>query len=216
MTARSHIAALGLALLAAAPAQAQGITLAGRMGERALIVLDGQSLVLGVGQTAGGVKLLRWQGDTAVVEQAGVQFSLRVGAAPARMGGGAAGGGTGPREIVIAAGPGGHFVASGSINGQAVRFLVDTGATLVAVPRGDAERLGLDLRSARTVLTQTAAGPMPAQLLNLQRVRVGEVELLDVPALVTPASMPFVLLGNSFLTRFQMRRDNDVMRLELR
>jgi aspartyl protease family protein len=47
-------------------------------------------------------------------------------------------------------------------------------------------------------------------------VRVGEVEVSNVDAIVMPAQMPYVLLGNSFLSRFQMRRDNDVLRLERR
>ena len=202
----------GLLLLAAAPAQA--LALAGRMGERALIVVEGKSIVLGVGQSGGGVKLLRWHEDAAVVEQSGAQFMLRVGAAPNRLGTSASTAGS--REIVIAAGSGGHFIAAGSINGRSVRFMVDTGATLVSISRSDADRLGLDLRGARSVMTQTAAGPVPAQLLSLTSVRIGEVEMHNVPALVTQASMPYVLLGNSFLERFQMRRDNDVMRLEQR
>ena len=48
------------------------------------------------------------------------------------------------------------------------------------------------------------------------RVRVGDVEVYDVDAAVLGASMPYVLLGNSFLTRFQMKRENDVLRLEKR
>jgi aspartyl protease family protein len=64
--------------------------------------------------------------------------------------------------------------------------------------------------------TITAGGVAQAQMLPLQRVRVGEVEVYDVPALVTEAPMPFILLGNSFLERFQWRRENDVMRLERR
>lgn len=198
-------------------AQAQDVALGGRMGDKALLLMQGRSVVLGVGQSEGRVRLLRWEGDAAVVDQGGVQLRLRVGQAPLRLGSAASGAAAaGGREIVIPAGPGGHFLTSGSINGQAVRFMVDTGATLVALSRSDASRLGLDLKSARSVVTQTAAGPATAQMLPLQRVRVGDVEVYDVMAVVTEAPMPFVLLGNSFLERFQWRRDNDVMRLEKR
>ena len=62
----------------------------------------------------------------------------------------------------------------------------------------------------------TAYGNIVAQLVTLTSVRLGEVEVFNVNAVVTPMAMPYVLLGNSFLTRFQMRRDNDVMRLEVR
>ncbi|MBL8342948.1 MAG: TIGR02281 family clan AA aspartic protease [Rubrivivax sp.] len=217
-------AAAVVALAAGAPAvpaqaPASDVALGGRMGDKALLMVQGRTVVLGVGQSEGHsrVRLLRWDGDAAVVEQDGVQLRLRVGQAPLRMGasasGVAAGGG---REIVIPAGPGGHFLTAGSINGQAVRFMVDTGATLIALPRTEAARLGLDLRGARSVVTQTANGPVTAQMLPLQRVRVGDVEVYNVMAVVTEAPMPFILLGNSYLERFQWRRDNDVMRLEKR
>lgn len=186
------------------------------MGDKALLLMQGRTVVLGVGQAEGRVRLLRWEGDAAVVEQGGVQLRLRVGQAPLRLGGAASSAAGGGREIVIPAGPGGHFLTAGSINGQAVRFMVDTGATLVAMSRLEAARLGLDLRAARSVVTHTANGTATAQMLPLQRVRIGDVEIYDVMAVVTEAPMPFVLLGNSFLERFQWRRDNDVMRLEKR
>jgi aspartyl protease family protein len=120
------------------------------------------------------------------------------------------------REIVVTAGTGGHFITPGSINGRAVQFMVDTGATSVAISQADAERVGLDWRGAKRALSSTANGAVPVHLLTLNSVRVGEVEVANVSAVVVPAQMPYVLLGNSFLTRFQMRRENDVMRLELR
>jgi len=202
------------ALATAAAAQAQGVVLAGRMGERALLVIDGRPHTLAVGQTAAGVRLLRWTGDSAEVERAGASYALRLGGTPAQIG--AAPAPVGGREIVIPAGPGGHFTAGGSINGRATRFMVDTGATMVSIGRDDAERLGLDLKAARASVTQTANGPVAVQSLTLTSLRVGDVELSNVHAIVLPSAMPYVLLGNSWLGRFQMRRENDVMRLELR
>ena len=200
--------------LSTSAATAQGVALAGRMGDRALLMLDGQPRTLAVGQTAADVRFLRWQNDSAVVERGGVQYMLRLGATPSRLGGMAAA--SAGREIVITASPGGHFITGGSINGRSVRFMVDTGATVLALGRDEALRLGLDLGSARAALAETANGTVPVQMLNLTRVRVGDVEVANVPAMVMPSAMPYVLLGNSFLTRFQMRRENDVMRLEQR
>ena len=200
--------------LSTSAATAQGVALAGRMGDRALLMLDGQPRTLAVGQTAADVRFLRWQDDSAVVERGGVQYMLRLGATPSRLGGMAAA--SAGREIVITASPGGHFITGGSINGRSVRFMVDTGATVLALGRDEALRLGLDLGSARAALAETANGTVPVQMLNLTRVRVGDVEVANVPAMVMPSAMPYVLLGNSFLTRFQMRRENDVMRLEQR
>ena len=204
---------LGLLLLAAGAASAQNVTLAGRMGDRALLVVNGTPHTVAVGSTAVGVKLLRWAGDDAEVEIAGARALLRVGT-PTQVG--AARAPASAREIVMTAGSGGHFTPSGSINGRPVRYMVDTGATLVSLGQDEAQRLGLDLSNARAGLTQTANGPVPVRVLTLDRVRVGEVEVSNVGAVVMPMPMPYVLLGNSFLSRFQMRRDNDVMRLELR
>ncbi len=203
-----------LAFFGNTAACAQTVALAGRMGDRALLVVDGRAQTVGIGNSAGGVRLLRWVGEEAEVEVAGQKTQLRVGGTPAQVGAGArvASG----REIVMTAGAGGHFTPSGSINGKVVSFMVDTGATLVAMGLDDAQRLGVDLKSARPGMSQTANGPVRVLMVTLDRVRVGEVELTQVAAVVLPQPMPFVLLGNSFLTRFQMRRDNDVMRLELR
>lgn len=203
-----------LALCAAAAAQTPGVSLAGRMGERALFIVDGVPQMLAVGQSTAGLRFRRWVGDRAEVERAGATSLLTLGGAPATVGAGAA-----PvrgREVVITAGPGGHFSTAGAINGRAVRFMVDTGATLVSIGLDDAVRLGIDLAGARAGVTQTANGAVPVQLVTLNLVRVGDVELANVPAAVVPQPMPMVLLGNSFLSRLQMRRDNDVMRLELR
>lgn len=203
-----------LAAVLSSVASAQSIALAGRMGDRALLVVDGRAQTVGIGSTAGGVRLLRWVGEEAEIEVAGQKTQLRVGGTPTQVGSGARA--VAGREIVMTAGAGGHFTPSGSINGKAVSFMVDTGATLVAIGHDDAQRLGVDLKSARAGMSQTANGPVPVWMVTLDRVRVGEVEVNQVAAVVLPQSMPFVLLGNSFLTRFQMRRDNDVMRLELR
>jgi aspartyl protease family protein len=177
-------------------------------------MVDGQPRTLAAGQAAGGVRFLRWQDDIAVIERDGASYLLRLGSTPSRLGGAAAA--EGGREIVIAAGPGGHFITAGSINGRSVRFMVDTGATVLALGRDEAQRLGLDLSTARPAVSETANGPVAVQMVTLTRVRVGDVEVANVAAVVVPASMPYVLLGNSFLTRFQMRRENDVMRLEQR
>ena len=198
------------------PAAAAGVALAGRMGDKALLVIAGQTRVVGVGQSLDGVRLLRWDGDLAVVEDRGQILALRISAAPLQPPPAAASLPAPAREVVIPAGAGGHFLTDGAINGRSVRFMVDTGATLVSFGREEAARLGVDLRQARPAVAQTAGGQVPVELVTLARLRIGEVELANVPAVVTPVAMPYVLLGNSVLERFQMRRENDVMRLELR
>ncbi len=205
--------ATGLALPAAV-AKGPSVALAGQMGSKALLVIDGEPVTLAVGDSARGVRLLQLSADAAVVERDGQRSTVRSGAAPVTVGGGVPGGGA--REVVIPVGAGGHFVTGGSINGRPVRFMVDTGATLVALGRAEAERLGIDLRNAETGLSQTAGGVVRVQLVRLGSVKVGDVELYNVPGVVVPGEMPQVLLGNSFLSRLQMRRENDLLRLELK
>lgn len=207
---------LALALLALLPAfaAAQSVQLAGQMGRKALLVIDGQTVTLGVGESRGGVTLRSIDGQQAQVEWAGRTTTLTVGGAPVSVGRGA--GGVGGRSIVLSAGPGGHFLAQGQINGRAVRFMVDTGATTIALGQAEAQAIGLDYQQGQRVMMNTANGSSTGWLVTLSAVSIGEVTVANVQAVVMPAAMPYVLLGNSFLSRFQMRRDNDVMRLDLR
>ena len=210
---RRYLTAIVSGMLALA-AQAQGVALSGVMGQRALLVIDGQTQVLAVGASARGVKLLELRGDEARIERDGKSTLLRVGAAPVSMGAPASSGGG--SEIVMTAGAGGHFVTEGSINGRAVRFMVDTGATMIAMGQAEADRLGINWKAGERGMASTANGLIPTFRVNLAAVRIGDVVVHNVDASVSPTSMPYTLLGNSFLTRFSMRRDNDVMRLELR
>lgn len=202
-------------LLAASGALAQSVTLSGSMGaHKALLMIDGQPQMLSVGASARGVTLLRLGDGEAEVQVAGSRQLLRLGAAPSRVEGDGDGAKPeGGSEIVLPMGLGGHFSAQGAINGRAVDFLVDTGATSVALSQAEANRIGLDWKRGRPGTSSTANGPVPVYSVNLTSVRVGKVEIANVAAVVVPSDMPTVLLGNSFLNRFTMRRDSDVMRL---
>ena len=202
-----------LAILGAGAA-GQSVSLQGSMGSnKALLVIDGQPQMLAVGASARGVTLRRLGDGEAEVDVAGQVRLLRLGAAPSRLGTGVAMAGAGS-SIVLPMGSGGHFSTAGSINGKQVNFLVDTGATSVALSQSEANRIGLEWKRGRPGLSQTANGTVPVYTVNLTSVRVGDVEIANVAAVVLPSDMPVVLLGNSFLNRFNMRRDNDVMRLE--
>ena len=202
-----------------ASAWAQTVTLNGSMGSRqALLVIDGVPRVVAVGAVVQGVRLVSLSEAQAEVEVGGRRQLLVAGASPVRVGAAdaAASGGVGATEIVLTAGSGGHFTTAGRINGKAVTFLVDTGATAIAMGQSDADRLGVNYRDAPRGFAGTANGRVPISLVTLSSVRVGEVEIANVQAVVMPMAMEHVLLGNSFLTRFQMKRDNDVMRLTKR
>ena len=192
-------------------AHAESVALAGMLGSKALLVIDGTTpKTVAVGETHLGVKVISTTADEAVVEQSGKRRTLRVGEAPVHMGNG--GNGKGGR-IVLKVGSGGHFMTAGQINGKAVQFMVDTGATAVAMGVQDAERAGINYKSGQPVMVSTANGNAQGYRVKLASVRVGDVEVFDVDAVVTPQAMPFMLLGNSFLTRFAMTRESDQMTL---
>ncbi|MBI2771877.1 MAG: TIGR02281 family clan AA aspartic protease [Burkholderiales bacterium] len=209
------VPALLATLLLCGAAAAQTVALQGMMGNRALLIIDGAApRSVAPGDSLQGVKVVSTSGDTAVLEIGGKRHSLRVGDSPASVGG-AAGNSRGTR-IVMTADSGGHFMALGSVNGRAVQFVVDTGATAVSLGAADADRAGLNYKAGRPIQMSTANGVTQGWAFKLNSVRIGDVEVFDVDAIVTRQPMPFVLLGNSFLTRFQMKRENDQMVLERR
>lgn len=220
MTLPRHLRTLGLAALglwAHAFVQAQpSVSLQGSLGSKAaLLMIDGEPRTLSIGQSAKGVRLVSLDEGRAMVEIDGRLTPLVMGASQVRLGDGAAAPNAG-RQIVLSSGPGGHFTSLGTINGKTTQFLVDTGATSVSISQAEADQMGLKYRDGRRILTQTANGVAPAHVVTLNTVRIGDVEVRNVEAIVTPGQMSHVLLGNSFLTRFQMKRENEVLTLELR
>ena len=210
----SGAALLLLLLLACGAAGAQTVSMSGSLGDKALLVIDGTPRTVAAGATVQGVKLVSVAGSEAVVEVGGKRVRLALGGAQVNLGGVPSDGGA--TQIVLSAGSGGHFFSAGSINGKAVRFVVDTGATYVSMGVNEAERLGIDYKSGQRGMTSTANGAMAVYKVSLASVRVGDVQVYNVEALVGQAPMDQVLLGNSFLTRFQMRRDNDTLTLSKR
>jgi aspartyl protease family protein len=203
----------GVAL--AGGASAQSVSLQGMLGSRALLVVDGgDPRGVAPGESFQGVRVISTAGDKAVVEIKGKQHTLQIGDSQVSIG--KSGPHASGNRIVLSAGSGGHFLSQGTINGRAVHFMVDTGASLIGLGMSEAERLGLNYRGGQEVRMQTANGLVAAWRVKLASVKIGDVELYEVDALVGSQSMPYVLLGNSFLSRFQMRRDNDQMVLERR
>ena len=197
-------------------AQTQSVALAGMLGGKTLLVVDGTApKTLAAGETHQGVKIISTSGDQAVIEQSGKQRTLRVGEAPVAVAGGMGTTGRASR-ILLNESSGGHFMTAGKINGRAVQFMVDTGATHVAISMQDAERAGIGYKNGLPVQMTTANGMAQGFRIKLNSVRVADVEVFDVDAVVIPQAMPFVLLGNSFLSRFQMKRDNSLMTLDKR
>jgi aspartyl protease family protein len=201
-------------LLGCGAAAAQSVSLSGRLGDKALLIIDGAPRTVATGASVQGVKLIAVGANDATVEVGGKRITLPLGGAQVNLGGAASeGGGT---RIVLSATSGGHFVTAGSINGRAVRFVVDTGATNVSMSEAEAQRLGIDVAKGQRGIANTANGQVIAHRVSLGSVRVGDVTVYNVDATIVPAHMDQILLGNSFLSRFQMRRENDTLTLDKR
>jgi aspartyl protease family protein len=196
---------------------AQSVGLSGMLGGKALLIVDGAApKTVAPGETYRGVKVVATQGDVATIEVDGKRTTLRVGDAPASVGGGASTANAGGDRAVLTASEGGHFMTRGQINGKSVQMMVDTGATAVSISAQDAQRMGIRYENGQPVRMNTANGTSVGWQIKLSSVRVGDVTVHEVDAIVSPAPMPFVLLGNSFLGRFQMTRTNDQMVLTKR
>ena len=109
--------------------------------------------------------------------------------------------------VVIRADRAGHYQAEGQINGQPVQFLVDTGATDVAISERQARALGLEF--GPRIALQTAGGPSTGWMTRLDEVRIGGLSRRNVRATITSAPMDSALLGMSFLRHYRLEQDGD-------
>jgi len=204
--------ALALALLAL-PAAAE-VSLIGVIGDKAAVLAidGGNPKTVKVGQTWSGITVVAVQKNQATVEIDGKRRVLQQG-----QGYRAAAAAPDSRaSVTLAADARGHFVAEGLVNGNPVRFLLDTGATTVALPAAEAQRLGIDYRKGQISFMQTANGATAAWRVRLDSVKVGDIELNGVDAAVLEGGLGIALLGMSFLNRVEMRRDGQTMVLTRR
>lgn len=201
-----------LCLCAMGQAVAQEVGLAGVMGSKAMLMVNGgEPQAVAIGQSLDGVKVVSVNGDQVMIEIGGKKRPLRVGqhaiGAPAADGSG---------RIIMTADAQGHFYTTGNINGTSVRFLVDTGATMISLGASDARRIGLDFNRGQKGMSQTANGQTMVSKIQLDTVRIGDVTLHNVDAVVHQSDMPMALLGMSFLNRMEMQRDGNTMTLKKR
>ena len=206
-----HFIALSLALgFPALGIAAPDVALIGVIGDKAAVLaLDGgEPKTVKVGQTWNGISVVSVGRERATVKIEGKERVLLQG--PHYRSGAA----TSAREsVTLAADPRGQFFAEGAVNGVAMRFIVDTGATLVSLPASEAKRLGIDYEHGQRGSVQTANGPVQAYRVRLDRVKLGAIDLAGVDGLVIEQGLPVALLGMSFLNRVEMRRDGDTMTL---
>jgi len=198
-------------LISAAPCRAVEVNVVGLFSDKALVEVDhGKPRVLSIGQsTPEGVKLIGVGAGGAVLEVEGKRRSLQLGqsisasyTAPGK-----------PMVALVADGRG-HFLTTGAINGAATQFLVDTGATSVAMSTAEARRLGVSYLNGQQGYSSTANGAVRTYRVSLSSVRVGDITLNQVEGVVldTPG-LSVTLLGMSFLSRLEMKRDGSTMTL---
>jgi len=209
------LAIAALAGFAGAAGAVEKISLLALFQDKAIILIDGARHVMNSGETSPeGVKLLATdtQAETADIEIGGRRSVLKLGVVIGSFAP------KGKSSAILYPNPSGHFLVDGLINGTAVHFLVDTGATVIAMNSDTARRIGIDyLRNGAPGVASTAAGYVRTYNVMLNTVQVGDITLYNVPASVIEGNGPReTLLGMSFIGQLDMKRDGDKMELRER
>jgi aspartyl protease family protein len=205
---RRWFVGLCLAMASASALAAPEVQANALFKDRAMLEINGVQRLLKAGEvTPEGVRLVASESKGAVLEMDGkrvpLALSQRIAASYAEAA---------FAEVRIPRGEQGHHFVGGSINGHGVRFMVDTGATTIAMSSVDAERLGLKWREGRRGRTSTASGVAESRELTLATVSIGPITLHRIPATVVTGAYPTsVLLGNSFLAKVEMTEESGVM-----
>lgn len=198
--------------LACTAAWATSVSVVGLFKDKAIVSIDGgKPRTLSVGQTVQGVKLVGADSGSARFEVDGKRRTLGMGQsfAGAAMS-------DARQSVSLTADARGHFSAHGSLNGYPMSFLVDTGATAIAISAAEARRIGIDYRAGQAVNVGTAAGVVPAWRVRFGTVKVGGITVHEVDGMVMETGLGVPLLGMSFLNRMEMRRDGQTMTLTRR
>ena len=212
-----HLSVTALSfLLAAGTCAGADINVVALTGGKAVVSIDGgKPRSMTVGQVSPeGVKLISATSESATFEVGGKRQTLSMGQSIS-VGVSTAG----AQRATLTSDSGGHFVTTAEINGISIRFLVDTGATLVTLSSDDARRAGINYFNGQRATLQTANGSTTAYRVKLDSVRVGEIVLTNIDGAVVEGSKvmgELSLLGMSFLNRVDMRREGTSMTLTKR
>ena len=176
-------------------------------GQSADVVIEnGAPVTLQVGETVEGITLLSADRAGVVIAADGARQALPLVADPSIAPAAES------RTVTLSADARGQFLTSGTVNGRPVRFIVDTGATLTTLSRTEATRIGLDYSRGKITKVQTANGDAQGWRVSLAAVRVGDVTVRDVDAIVVDnETLPVALLGMSFLGGFDMQRQGSTL-----
>ena len=204
---------IGLTALLVTPAlAATQLNVVGLFSGKAVVVINGSApQTIAAGQTKSGVKLISADSAAATFLVEGKQQTLKMGQA-ASVAGGSAPANNSP--VSLYADQAGHFFGNLSINGASLKYVVDTGATTVALNSGDAKFAKIDYEKGERITMSTANGEVSAYLVKLNTLKIGSIILNNVEATVNEGgSPPYVLLGMTALNHMDMKRDNSIMTL---
>lgn len=191
------------------------VRVVGLFAGAAVVNIDGQRSVLRVGQDGPmGIRLIAADSHGAILKIGDVERRMELAREYSQ------GGYSVPdkQQLIVARGRGGHYWVNGSVNGNSIPFLLDTGASSIALNAVQARRLGIDFKHAgRPMQVTTASGVERGWQVSLRSVKVGSIEVLGVDAVVLEGDFPAdALLGMSFLNRIGWRQEQDALILEAR
>ncbi|MBB5191850.1 aspartyl protease family protein [Silvimonas terrae] len=206
---RHRIAGLlcSVALLLPLAAQAMTLTYLAAMGSKAMINIDGQRVLLAVGQTVQNVRLVNLTPDIATVVINGQQRQLRLGEGyrPADAGN---------DKLILSPDARGMYFTSLSVGDASVRAMIDTGASYLTLTRSMADHLHINYQRGLPSATQTANGVVRTWMVTVPTIRLDTVTLNNVSAAVLDTdNSPMALIGMSVMAQFDVRRENNLMLL---
>ncbi len=189
------------------------VNVVGLFSNKAVVSINGSApKTLSVGQTMNGVKLVGANSQMATLQIEGKVQQLGMGQA-ASIGSNA----SGQQSVTLYANPQGHFVSECNISGKEIRFLLDTGATVVAMNSGDAKHANIDYKRGTLVQAGTANGVVTGYRVVLPTLKIGSITLNQVEATVLEGGSPeIILLGMSALNRLEMKRQDIALTLTKR
>lgn len=203
---------LASALLAVQARAETQVNVVGLFSNKAIVSINGgKPKTLSVGESSNGVKLIAANSQTATLQVEGKTQQLGMGQAIS-MGGNSAS--SGVSSVTLYANQQGHFISDCTINGAEFKFLLDTGATTVAMNSGDANFAKIDYKSGTPMQASTANGVVTGYRVKINSLKIGAVTLSQVDATVLEGGSPsIVLLGMSALNRLEMKRQDIAMTL---
>ena len=178
--------------------------------DKAMVSIDGKQKLLKKGKTYQGVTLISSDSEAVILQLHGKKKKFKLGSEITTSFKKADPG----KELVVWKDMTNMFRIHGSINNFSIHFLIDTGATSVALSSQAAKRIGLKYKKGIPMQASTASGIAKGYSLTLDKVKIGHIQIYNVQAVVLEGSFPTeVLLGQSFLSRLHMIRDGDKMKL---